>query len=89
MISSFSSCENLGTIIIPNTFNTENVENMKGLFKDCKNLKTLNLEGYGIRKETDILQMFQDYSKLTDIYISNFESPWVEELEVCLMDVAL
>ena len=42
MISSFSSCENLGTIIIPNTFNTENVENMKGLFKDCKNLKTLN-----------------------------------------------
>lgn len=89
MTSAFSGCENLGSIIIPNTFNTEKVENMKGLFKDCKKLTSLNLAGFRTEKVVDMSQMFQDCSKLTYIDISNFETKWVEESEVCLMDVVL
>jgi len=52
-------------------FNTENVEYMGSMFKDCTALKELNLTGFDVSSVSDMNEMFYNCSALTTIYCDN------------------
>ena len=64
----FRGCENLTTIEGIEYFNTENVTNMRGMFRDCYALKSLDLSSFNTAKVTSMSHMFYICKALTTIY---------------------
>ena len=48
--------------------NTEDVESMRNMFRNCSNLKTLDLSGFNTANVTDVRSMFYNCNQLTTIY---------------------
>ena len=67
----FRGCENLTTIEGIEYFNTENVTNMHGMFRDCYALKSLDLSSFNTAKVTSMSHMFYICKALTTIYASD------------------
>lgn len=51
-------------------FNTSNVNDMSGLFRNCTSLLNIDVSHFDTRNVTDMGQMFKDCSNLTTIYVS-------------------
>jgi surface protein len=68
----FSSCESLKTIDLSG-FNTENVENMKGMFYYCLNLEKINVSTFNTSKVIDMSGMFNICPNLLNIDLSSFD----------------
>ena len=67
----FRGCENLTTIEGIEYLNTENVENMSFMFRDCYALKSLDLSSFNTAKGTSMSRMFYICKALTTIYASD------------------
>lgn len=59
----------LKTIIGIDKLNTSNVKDMRGMFYDDQELKTLDLSGWDTKNVVDMEIMFDTCSKLTNIYV--------------------
>ena len=67
----FRGCENLTTIEGIEYLNTENVENMSFMFRDCYALESLDLSSFITVKVTSMSHMFYICKALTTIYASD------------------
>lgn len=67
----FRGCENLTTIEGIEYLNTENVENMSSMFRDCYALESLDLSSFNTAKVTSMSRMFYICKALTAIYASD------------------
>ena len=67
----FRGCENLTTIEGIEYLNTENVENMSFMFRDCYALESLDLSSFNTAKVTSLSRMFYICKALTTIYASD------------------
>ena len=67
----FRGCENLTTIEGIEYLNTENVENMSSMFRDCYALESLDLSSFNTAKVTSMSHMFYICKALTTIYASD------------------
>ena len=67
----FRGCENLTTIEGIEYLNTENVENMSFMFRDCYALESLDLSSFITAKVTSMSHMFYICKALTTIYASD------------------
>ena len=67
----FWGCENLTTIEGIEYLNTENVENMSFMFRDCYALESLDLSSFNTAKVTSMSHMFYICKALTTIYASD------------------
>ena len=67
----FRGCENLTTIEGIEYLNTENVENMSSMFRDCYALESLDLSSFNTAKVTSLSRMFYICKALTTIYASD------------------
>ena len=67
----FRECENLTTIEGIEYLNTENVENMSFMFRDCYALESLDLSSFNTAKVTSMSRMFYICKALTTIYASD------------------
>ena len=67
----FRGCENLTTIEGIEYLNTENVENMSSMFRDCYALESLDLSSFITAKVTSMSHMFYICKALTTIYASD------------------
>ena len=67
----FRGCENLTTIEGIEYLNTENVENMSFMFRDCYALESLDLSSFNTAKVTSMSRMFYICKALTTIYASD------------------
>ncbi len=70
-LSWFGGCENLTTIEGIEYLNTENVENMSFMFRDCYALESLDLSSFNTAKVTSMSRMFYICKALTTIYASD------------------
>ena len=67
----FRGCENLTTIEGIEYLNTENVENMSSMFRNCYALESLDLSSFNTAKVTNMSRMFYICKALTTIYASD------------------
>ena len=67
----FYNISNLISINFTNLFDTSNILNMKGMFKDCLNLNILNISVFNTNKVTDFSFMFDNCTSLTSIDLSS------------------
>ena len=70
----FFNVSNLISINFTELFNTSNMVNMKGMFKNCNNLKFLNISVFKTIKVTDFSYMFDNCKSLTSIDLSTFNT---------------
>ena len=67
----FNNCTSLTTINGIENLNTENVTDMRYMFRNCSSLSTLDLRGFNTAKVKYMDYMFLNCSKLTTIYASS------------------
>ena len=67
----FNNCTSLTTINGIENLNTENVTDMRYMFRNCSSLSTLDLSGFNTAKVMLMEYMFYGCSKLTAIYASS------------------
>ena len=76
----FSGCHSLESIEL-NNFNTNLVNNMKGMFSECKTLKYLDLSSFNTLSVTDMSWMFSGCHSLESIELNNFNTNLVNNMK--------
>ena len=71
MMCLFSGCYLLKKIEF--NFNTQNVNNMKGMFYKCKSLQKIDVKNFDTKNVQDFSQMFYECINLCDLDIRNFK----------------
>ena len=71
---------NLKNIVFRNCFNTSNVTNMNGMFKECKNLEELDLSTFDTNNVKNMYGMFAGCESLTKLNLSNFNTNNVTDM---------
>ena len=61
-------------------FNTANVVNMKGMFKDSRRFTDINMSSFNTSKVTDMSEMFSQASRLTSLNLSSFDFQNVRDM---------
>ena len=70
----FDNMRNLTEIENIEYFNTSNVINMRGMFKNCHSLATLDLNNFDTSNVTDMYQMLFCCESLTNLDLSSFDT---------------
>ena len=70
----FFNISNLISINFTEHFDTLNILSMKGMFKDCINLKTIELSNFKTDNIRDFSYMFDNCTSLSNINISSFNT---------------
>ena len=70
----FFNISNLISIEFSKQFKTENMVNMRGMFKDCKNLKTLDITNFDTKKVTDLSYMFDNCISLESVVLDHLDT---------------
>lgn len=78
----FSYNHNLTNIVGLEDMNTTNVENMQGLFYDCKSISNLDLRNWNTTALVDVNQMFAGCSNLENINICSFRTGNVTNMKL-------
>ena len=68
----FYDCSNLTSIIGIANLKTENVTDMRAMFRGCSSVSSIDVSGFNTSKVEDIGYMFRDCSSLTSLNLSNF-----------------
>ena len=68
----FYDCSNLTSIIGIANLKTENVTDMRAMFRGCSRLSSIDVSGFNTSKVEDIGYLFRDCSSLTSLNLSNF-----------------
>ena len=76
----FDNCSNLTSIIDIKYLNTANVTNMSRMFRDCKNLTSLELSKFDTSNVKDMSYMFNNCQNLTSLDLSNFKTAKVTNM---------
>ena len=76
----FYNISNLISIEFTNKFKTDKMVNMRGLFKDCINLKALDIQHFNTNKVTDLSYMFDNCTSLKSIDLDSFETKNVRDI---------
>ena len=76
----FDNCSNLTSIIDIKYLNTANVTNMSRMFRDCKNLTSLDLSKFDTSNVKDMSYMFNNCQNLTSLDLSNFKTAKVTNM---------
>ena len=79
----FHNFENLTEIIGIKYLNTSEVTNMYSMFRDCKQLKTLDLSHFNTSKVSMLWAMFDGCSSLESLDLSSFDTSKVTDM-TCL-----
>ena len=77
----FSGLFNLTEIEGLKYLNTENVTDMKYMFNDCKNLTSIELNGFKTAKVTDMSYMFNNCQTLESLDVSDFKTEEVTNMQ--------
>ena len=67
----FNFCSILSNIKFSSNFKTNNVKSMRGMFKQCYNLKNINLANFTAENLTDMGYMFDQCTSLQQILFTN------------------
>ena len=70
----FGDAQKLEQIIGLETWDTSNIENMSGMFQNCKNLKNLDVSNFDTSNVTDMGVMFHICNSLTYLDLSSFDT---------------
>ena len=81
----FDGLTNLNTIARLEYLQTENVTDMRYMFRNCKSLTSLDLSGFDTGNVTDMSFMFDECSRLTSLDVSGFNTGNVTNL-MCMFD---
>ena len=76
----FDNCSNLTSINDIKYLNTANVKNMSRMFRDCKNLTSLDLSKFDTSNVKDMSYMFNNCQNLTSLDLSNFKTAKVTNM---------
>ena len=76
----FDNCSNLTSIIDIKYLNTANVTNMSRMFRDCKNLTSLDLSKFDTSNVKDMSYMFNNCQNLTSLDLSKFKTAKVTNM---------
>ena len=71
---------NLEEIIFNNNFDTSNVTSMRGMFKGCCSLTSLNLRNFDTSNVTEMSLLFYSCLSLTNLDLSNFNTSKVTDM---------
>jgi len=78
--SLFTSSHNLISINFTSYFNTKNITNLHGMFRDCVKLISLNFSNFDTSNVKDMSYMFYNCSKLTSVNLQNFNTSNAETM---------
>lgn len=70
----FAGMTNLTSIEGMEYFNTDEMVNMGGMFRNCSKLTSIDLSHFNTSKVTDMCALFDNCSNLTSIDLSNFDT---------------
>ena len=70
----FRECNSLKEIQGIKNLNTEKVTNMNSMFRDCKQLTSLDVSNFNTENVTDMGNMFSGCEQLTSLDVSNFNT---------------
>ena len=76
----FSECSNLTTITDIQYLKTDNVMDMRDMFKNCSGLTSLDVSGFKTDNVTDMSWMFYECQSLTSLDLSGFKTDNVMEM---------
>ena len=76
----FYDCSNLTFIVGIGNLKTENVTDMRAMFRGCSKLLSIDLSSFNTSKVEDLGYMFRDCSSLTTLNLSNFVTDNVTEM---------
>ena len=76
----FDNCSNLTSINDIKYLNTANVTNMSRMFRDCKNLTSLDLSKFDTSNVKDMSYMFNNCQNLTSLDLSKFKTAKVTNM---------
>ena len=76
----FYDCSNLTFIVGIGNLKTENVTDMRAMFRGCSRLLSIDLSSFNTSKVEDLGYMFRDCSSLTTLDLSNFITDNVTEM---------
>ena len=82
----FYGCDELTFIEGIEYLNTENVTNMSKMFRNCRNLKTLDLSSFDTKNVTDMSDMFNRCEALTTLDLSSFNTKNVTDMRAMFED---
>ena len=77
----FFSFFGLKTLIGLDNLRTDDVEDMTGMFSDCKHLATLDLSSFNTANVTNMSSMFQDCEEMTTVDLSSFNTAKVTNMQ--------
>ena len=77
----FFSFFGLKTLIGLDNLRTDDVEDMTGMFSDCKHLATLDLSSLNTANVTNMSSMFQDCEEMNTVDLSSFNTANVENMQ--------
>ena len=70
----FNGCHELTSIKGIEDWNTSNIENTSGTFRELRTLKTLDLSNWNVSNVTNMVQMFNGCSSLEILKLTNFNT---------------
>ncbi len=76
----FFNISNLVSIEFSKKFKTEHMVNMRGMFKDCKNLQTLDITNFNTKKVTDLSYMFDNCILLKSVTLDHLDTRNVRDI---------
>ena len=74
MSQMFKDATKLKTVTFGNSFTTEKVTNMSGMFQNCYSLESLDISGFDTANVTNMSNMFNSCYSLTALDISSFDT---------------
>lgn len=78
----FGDCKALTSLDFTGAnFKTDEVTNMKGMFRDCGNLQTPNLSNFNTVKVTDMEAMFRNCSTFVTLDVAHFNTEQVKSMK--------
>ena len=76
----FYNVPNLFSIEFSQQFRTDNMKSLKGMFKDCTMLETLDITNFNTKKVTDLSYMFQNCVALESVVVDYFDTTNVRDM---------
>lgn len=86
-VSSYLFCgyTNLKKIIFESNFDTQNVNDMRGMFYNCKQLEKLDVSNFDTKNVSDMSSMFQNCEQLKELDVSNFDTQNVSDMSLMFL----
>jgi len=78
----FFGFTNLNSITDISNLKTDNVTNMRAMFRNCSSLTSLDVSNFNTSNVTDMAEMFDSCSSLTSLDVSNFNTSKVTAMWV-------